>query len=160
MVHKDEIHEFFQCLGEIWRDVTRLEFLMRVAIARHDGEIDKFPMPPYKKEKFYSSYPKSFSHYSFAIIREKFNKRFPKVQIPLELVIFRDAMAHGAIFDINHEGIERLVKFKEINSETKEGKTEKQLKIEFELPLEIKTLKKLKSSIHDLCIHVQNLAKD
>ena len=152
MVNKEEIPEFFQFLGEIWRDVTRIEFLMRVAIARYDGEIDQFPMPLYEKGKTYESYPKSFSHYSFEVIKNKFNKRFPEVQIPQELVIFRDAMAHGSIFDINHEGVERLIKFKEV----KRG----ELKIELELPLEMERLKSLRLNLHNLCIHVQNLAKD
>lgn len=33
-----ELSDFFQCLGEIWRDVAAIEFLMRCAIAQAEGD--------------------------------------------------------------------------------------------------------------------------
>jgi len=37
LMNKEESAKlFFQCLGEIWRDITWIEFLMRCAIAKHD----------------------------------------------------------------------------------------------------------------------------
>lgn len=67
---------------------------MRCAIAKKDGDIDKFPKAPYIKNKIYTEYPKSFSHLSFEIITQKFNRRFPKLKIPNEIIQLRDAMAH------------------------------------------------------------------
>ena len=61
-----EVKNFFECLGEIWRDITFIEFLMRCAIAKKEGEILKFPKPPYEKGKVYNEYPKSFSNFSFS----------------------------------------------------------------------------------------------
>ena len=115
-MNKEEISQFFNCLGEIWRDITIVEFLMRCAIAKKDGDINLFPQPPYTKDKIYNKYPKSFSHQSFEIITNKFNKRFPDIKIPQELIQLRDGMAHGIIADINNSGIDKIVKFKELEN--------------------------------------------
>lgn len=48
-MNQNEVSELFECVGEIWRDITAIEFLMRAGIARKDGEIEKFPKPPYFK---------------------------------------------------------------------------------------------------------------
>lgn len=131
---ENEIIIFFQYLWEIWRDINSIEFLMRWAIMKHDNEEDLFPKPPYTKNKIYQNYPKAFSHLSFEILIEKFNKRFPKIVIPKELMELRNAMAHWIIADINNEWDEKLIKFIEEN---------KKLKIECSLDLNIKKLKEL-----------------
>lgn len=89
-MEKGEEKQFFAYLGEIWRDIPLIEFLMRCAIARHDGEITKFPMPPYKKEKIYKNITGSFSpRHSFETIRKKFISRFPNIPVPVELTNLR-----------------------------------------------------------------------
>jgi len=110
-MNQEETSQFFECLGEIWRDITAIEFLMRCAIAKKDKEIDKFPQPPYTKGKIYKDYPDSFSSYGFEEILNKFNKCFPKIGLPKEAMELRHAMAHGIIAEIN--GIMQIVKFKE-----------------------------------------------
>lgn len=138
-----EIEQFFQNLGEIWRDITALEFLMRCAIAKDDNELDKFPLPPYEEGKIYDKYPKSFKHLSFEIVTTKFNSRFPKLTIPEEVIQLRDAMAHGLIAEINNNGLIQLVKFKE-------NKESKQLIVEFSLTLEQQKIAQLKQSLMEL----------
>ena len=95
MQTQQEVERFFECIGEIWRDITLIEFLMRCAIAKYDNDIDKLPKPPYVKNATYSLYPKSLGHFSFEVIVEKFNKRFPDLQIIPEITQLRNAMAHG-----------------------------------------------------------------
>lgn len=74
-----ETSSFFECLGEIWRDITAIEFLMRCAIAKHNGELDGFPKPPYTKGKIYKDPPDSFLDSSFGNTTSKFNELFPSV---------------------------------------------------------------------------------
>lgn len=151
-MNQEEISKFFAYLGEIWRDVTLIEFLMRCAIARYDGDIKKFPLPPYIKGKIYKNPPKSFLHYNLETIVKKFNKRFPEVQIPQELINFRHAMAHGVIVQINNSNVEDLIKFKD-NSDGN-------IEVEFSLPLEITRLKGILESLYVLKRHIMELAKD
>ena len=75
MKEKDKLH-FFECLGEIWRDITAIEFLMRCAIAKKDQDIDQFPQPPYTKNKVYKNYPNSFSKIGFGNIANEFSSHF------------------------------------------------------------------------------------
>lgn len=142
-MNQAEIHKFFECLGEVWRDISGIEFLMRCAIAKKDGDIDKLPVAPYDKGKTYNQYPKSFSDLSFENVTIKFNKRFPEIRIPNEIIQLRNAMAHGVISEINNDGITRLIKFRE-------QKEERKLKVEFSLNLDLKTLEQLRQSIHEL----------
>lgn len=93
-MNQKDTEQFFQNLGEIWRDITAIEFLMRCSIAKFDGEIEKFPKPPYTIGKSYKNYPKSFSHLSFEFLTNKFNTRFPNFEITKEVIQLRDAMAH------------------------------------------------------------------
>ncbi len=148
-----EFTQFFECLGEIWRDITAIEFLMRCAIAKKDKDIGLFPQPPYTQNRTYKDYPHSFSNFSFKIIVEKFNKRFPKISIPIEMVRLRNAMAHGIIAGINKNGIEHLVKFQE-------NENEKELKVEFSLPLELKRLSMMRQSLKELRRYIMQVAKD
>lgn len=152
IVNKKEISYFFECLGEIWRDITAIEFLMRCAITQKDEETNKFPKPPYNKNKVYLEYPKSFSHFSFEKIVEKFNKRFPLIQIPKEIVELRDAMAHGVIAQINNDSTEQLIKFKETEN--------KELKIEFSLTLEPNRIAQLRQSLKELRGYIMKEAND
>lgn len=140
---KDEISRYFECLGEIWRDVTAIEFAMRCAIAKKDGEEEKFPEPPYKKGKVYDSYPDSFGFYSFEMVVKKFNKRFPHIDIPLEIIYLRDAMAHGIMAEVGGSGIDQLIKFKE-------DKDNKKLVVEFSRSLELDRLIKIRLSLRGL----------
>lgn len=143
---KEETLQFFEFIGEIWRDITAIEFLMRCAIAKKDGDIHKLPQPPYIKGKTYKNYPKSFSHYSFQVVTEKFNKRFPKIFMPNELVQLRDALAHGTIAEINNSGSEQLIKFKETDK--------KELKVEFSLTLDHKKLAQIRQSLTEFRIFI------
>lgn len=130
---QEEITQFFAYLGEIWRDMTLIEFLMRCAIARYDGEINKFPKPPYSRGRVYTNPPDSFLHYNLETIVKKFTTRFPNIPISKEFINFRHAMAHGVISEINNSGTEELIKFKESTNGT--------LEIEFHMPLETAKLK-------------------
>jgi hypothetical protein len=140
---QNETTLFFVCLGEIWRDITVIEFLMRCAIAKEDGDINLLPKPPYTKGRVYMNYPKSFSHYSFEIVSAKFSKRFPKLDIPEELIHLRDAMAHGLISEVNNSGIIELVKFKE--NDGVGG-----LQIEFSMTLELPRLLQIRQLLKEL----------
>lgn len=142
-MNNQEVSRFFECLGEIWRDITAIEFLMRCAITKKDGDDNKFPAPPYIKGKIYKTYPKAFEHYSFEIVVAKFNKRYPNTQIPAEVVALRDAMAHGVTTEINNDGLTRLIKFKEC-------KDCKELKVEFSLDLESTRIAQIRQSLGEL----------
>jgi hypothetical protein len=141
-MNQEEIEQFFQNLGEIWRDITAIEFLMRCAISKKDGESNKFPQPPYIKGTLYKTYPKSFSHLSFEIVTAKFNKHFPHLEIPKEVVELRDAMAHGVTAEIDKSGTIQLVKFKE-------SKESKELRVEFSLTLEPTRIAQIKNSLRE-----------
>lgn len=142
-MNEKEISQFFECLGEIWRDITAIEFLMRCAITKMDKEEAKFPKPPYTKGRIYEDYPKAFSHFSFEVIVNKFNKRFPKLALAKEIVQLRDAMAHGNTAEIGKSGIIELVKFKEI-------KNEKKLEVEFSMALEPQRIAQIRQSLKEL----------
>lgn len=151
--HADpEIIQFFSDLGEIWRDITALEFLMRCSLTQKDGEREKFPLPPYEKNKVYQTFPKSFTLYSFQDVVDEFRKKFATPEIPQEIVDFRDAMAHGVIAEIDRGGVNILLKFrKRLN----EG-----LKIEFSLELTKKELNVRKNLVATLRRQVMALAGD
>jgi len=138
-----EISTFFGYLGEIQRDITLVEFLMRCAIAKYDNEISKFPKPPYTKGKIYKEYPNSFGHFSFEIIVNKFNSRFPRITIPKELIELRDAMAHWMITEVNNSGTTEIIKFKELESWN-------WIKIEFKITLDLEKLKSIRDSLRDI----------
>jgi hypothetical protein len=141
---QSEYTELFGLLGEILRDITAIEFLMRCAIAKKDWEILNFPKPPYSKDTIYTNYPDSFWHYSFEIIVEKFHKRLPEIKIPQELIGLRDAIAHWIISEIWINETPQLVKFKESKINPKE------LKVEFSINLDQVTLKKLRQLLNEL----------
>jgi len=147
------INKFFETLGEIWRDITVIEFLMRCALAQKKGDISKLPKPPYAKGRIYQEYPESFSPKYFSEVVKKFNNQFPKIAIPLELVELRNAMAHGVIAEINHKGIDELVKFKK----QEDNDT---LKIEFGMPLDQQRIDGIRISLRNLRRHIANEATD
>jgi hypothetical protein len=153
----EETKLFFECLGEIWRDITAIEFLLRVAIARKDEDINKLPKPPYTKGKIYKEYPKAFSNMLFGAVVEKFNKYFPEIFLPSELVDLRNAFAHGLIAKIEHGKDDQLVKFKE--SKVKDS-SEKQLKVEFSMALDSGTVSKMKEILRELRMKLANRFKD
>lgn len=142
MKTKSETKDFFELLGEIWRDITAIEFLMRAALAQKKSDVFKFPIPPFTKGKIYKDYPQSFGYQLFSDVAKEFNKEFPKLAIPQELIDLRNAMAHGLIFEINHSGNEQLVKFKKQKDNT--------LKVEFSLNLDMKTLIQLRQSLMEM----------
>jgi len=147
-----ETKEFFKCLGEIWRDITAIEFLMRACIAKKDGEINKFPKPPYEKGKIYSDCPNSFSIQGFSNVATKFNKYFTKLTIPQELIDLRHAMAHGIIAEVDKDGVDRLVKFnKNKNNE---------LVVEFAMPLEKERIAQIRQSLRERRRHIGKEADD
>lgn len=146
-----EISEFFKCLGEIWRDITAIEFLMRCVIAKKEGEIEKFPKPPYIKGKIYADYPRSFSIVYFTEVACEFNKYFPKLAIPKELIALRNAMAHGLTAEINKKGVTELVKFKKL----REG-----LKVEFNMTLEPARIAQIRQSLKELRSYIMKECDD
>lgn len=147
-----EIKDFFECLGEIWRDITTIEFLMRACIAKKEGEIKKFPKSPYEKGKIYSSCPRSFSILSFEDLVTEFNKHFKDIQIPKEFVELRHAMAHGVIVEVDKDGVDRLVKFKK--------NKQKNLEIEFSMPLERKRMAQIRQSLKEIRREIGKEADD
>ncbi|MFA7315932.1 MAG: hypothetical protein WC059_04000 [Candidatus Paceibacterota bacterium] len=148
----ENIKEFFETLGEIWRDVTLIEFLMRCALAQKRGEISKIPKPPFKKGMTYNIYPKSFSHTYFSEVVQDFNKEFPHLAIPVELVELRNAMAHGFIAEIDNSGVDEVVKFKKQKSGT--------LMVEFSMSLEQKKVEQIRQSLKELRRYVALEAAD
>lgn len=146
------IKEFFETLGEIWRDITLIEFLMRDALSQKEGDVNKWPKPPYNKGKIYSEYPRSFSLAYFSDVVEEFNKKFPKLAIPQELIDLRNAMAHGFIAEVNYSGIDEVVKFKKQKDNT--------LMIEFSMPLEQKRIKQIRQSLKELRRYIALEAAD
>lgn len=151
-----DISEFFQCIGEIWRDVTLIEFLMRCAVAQAEGDKHKFPQHPYLKGAEYSEYPRSFSLRSFSDVVDEFVRAFPqfakaKPEFWTLLVEFRNAMAHGVVAEIGNSGVDELIKFKP-------GK--KKLVVEYALKLEMQTLRQLRQSFKELRCHIMNEAGD
>ncbi|MBU3979224.1 hypothetical protein KJ980_05510 [Patescibacteria group bacterium] len=151
-MNQDEVKFFFECLGEVWRDITAIEFLMRCAIARKDGEIGKFPKPPYTKGKVYKEYPKSFSNPSFGEITKEFNKYFPNISLPQELIQLRHAMAHGVIAEIDKNGVNHLVKFKR--------NYKKELEVEFSMPLEAQRITQIRQLLKEFRRYIGKEADD
>lgn len=139
----EEISQFFECLGEIWQDITAIEFFMRCAIAKKEGQITQFPKPPYTKGRIYENPPDSFLLNKFEDILTKFNGYFPEITIPNELMQLRHAMAHGIISEINESGTTEIIKFKKI-------KQKNEIEIEFSMPLDIKRMLQIRQSIHEL----------
>jgi hypothetical protein len=149
---KEGTKEFFEMLGEIWRDITAIEFLMRGALAQKTGDVSKFPTPPYTKGKIYVEYPEAFSHKYFNDVAQDFNKKFPLLAIPQELIDLRNAMAHGSILQINSSGTEELIKFRKQNNGT--------LMIEFSLLLEPNRLAQIRQSLMELRRYIAKEATD
>lgn len=151
-MNQKEITSFFECLGEIWRDITATEFLMRLAIARQEKEIEKFPKPPYTKGRKYTDFPKSFSIGYFSGVAKKFNQYFPDITIPQELIDLRNAMAHGVIARIDNSETDILFK---LNTNK-----QKELEIEFSMPLETKRINQIRQSLKELRRDIGNEADD
>lgn len=151
---KEEISQFFECLGEIWRDITTIEFFMRCSIAKKEGDITKLPKPPYTKGKVYTEYPNSFKKCSFEELVNQFNTHFSEnIKIPKEFMDLRHAMAHGMIIKINGSDVNEIVKFKEL-------KNQKGLEVEFHMSLELEKLKNIRKSLQDIRMHLGQLAND
>ncbi len=142
-MNPNETSKFFECLWEIWYNISNIEFLMRSAIAKKDWEEKLFPEPSYKKGRIYSEYPSSFSRFGFEEIIEKFNKRFPHIKIPKELSQLRNGMAHGVMSQVNWGDYQELLKFRE-------KKEEGLLEIEFQMYLELWRLKQIRQSLVEL----------
>lgn len=149
---KETTKEFFEMLGEIWRDITAIEFLMRAALAQKSGDVSKFPTPPYTKGKIYTEYPEGFLHKYFSDVVKEFNKKFPLLVLPQELIDLRNAMAHGFILQINNSGTEELIKFRKQDDGT--------LLVEFSLLLEPNRLAQIRQSLMELRRHIAKEAAD
>lgn len=134
--------KFFEILGEMWRDICSIEFLMRCAIAQKNGDVSKFPPPPYLKDVEYDNYPESFALPLFSNVVMEFNKLFPELALSQELVDLRNAMAHGLVTEINNDGIDRLIKFRK----QRNGK----LKVEFSLTLETSRIELIRAELRNL----------
>jgi hypothetical protein len=137
---------FFECLGEIWRDITAIEFLMRCAIAKKDKDIKYIPKPPYIKGKSYKKYPKSFANPSFSFVAKTFSNLYPSLAMPKELIQLRNAMAHGLITEVNNSGITELIKFKETKNNIDNMGV---LKVEFSITLEMKRILQIRQSLKE-----------
>jgi len=139
-VEKDT-EKFFVILGEMWRDICLIEFLMRCALAQKKGDAKKFPQPPYKKGNVYKEFPDSFALNLFSDVAGEFNKEFPGCAIPQIIVDLRNAMAHGLIAEINRSGTEELVKFRK----RKDG-----LHVEFRTTLEVEKISTIRNSLSSI----------
>jgi len=148
----EDVKEFFSTLGEVWRDITAIEFLMRAALSHKRGDISKWPKPPYNKGRIYKDYPESFKPTYFESLAKKFNKEFPKLAIPQELIDLRNAMAHGLIAEIDHGGVDELIKFRKQEDGT--------LKIEFSMTLETKRINQIKQSLKEIRRYIAIEAAD
>ena len=73
---------------------------------------------------------------------EEFSKKFPDLAIPTELVELRNAMAHGLIVEINHSGVDELIKFRKNKDDA--------LVVEFSMKLERKRIQKIRQSLMEL----------
>ncbi len=144
--------KFFEILGETWRDICLIEFLMRCAIAQTEGDVSKFPLPPYEKDVEYDDYPRAFSLPMFGDVVVEFNKLFPRLALPQEMIDLRNAMAHGLVTEINHDGVDRLIKFRK----QKSGK----LKVEFSLTLEIVRIESIRAALRNLRRSIAIVASD
>lgn len=142
-MNEKEISKFFECFGEIWRNITAIEFLMRCAIIKYDNELSQFPKPPYSRNKIYKNPPDAFLNSSFEIITNKFNKRFPLLSIPNEIIQFRHAITHGVIANINNDKVDQLIKFKKV-------KNKKEIQVEFQMPLESQKITQIRQSFKEL----------
>ncbi len=110
-MNKDE--KFFSLLWEIWYNIINIDFLMRCAIMQKNNETDKFIKPPYDKGRVYKIYPESFSWDYFWETISNFESNFPKYKGKLWIIKdFRNAMAHGFIFEINENWFNQLIKLK------------------------------------------------
>lgn len=152
MEESEKEKEFFACMGEIWRDVTSIEFLMRCALSQKNGDANLFLDRPYTKGKSYDKYPTSFSFNYFEKVVKEFNKEFPHLAISQELIEFRNAMAHGICAEIDNSAIDELVKFRKQKDNT--------LKIEFSMPLEMNRIKQIKQSLMELRRYIALEASD
>lgn len=148
---QSEIKEFFECLGEIWRDITAIEFLMRCAIASYDGEKPKIPEPPFHQGRTIENYPEAFKNHGFGEVVRMFNERFQDLQIPDQITQLRHAMAHGLVSVINNEEHNQLVKFREV----KNG-----LKIEFSTELRMNNIKQIRQSLKELRGYIMKKVND
>lgn len=124
---------------------------MRCALAKKKEEISKFPLPPYRKGKEYKKYPASFSLRFFSDVATEFNKEFPHLAIPLEVIELRNAMAHGFIAELGGSGIEELVKFKKVHGV---------LRVDFSMTLEESRLQQLRQSLKELRRYIAKEAED
>ncbi len=147
-----KVKEFFETIGEIWRDITLIEFLMRAALAQKNGDIKKIPKPPYTKGKIYNEYPISFSPTYFSEVAADFNKKFPKLALPQELIDLRNTMSHGFISEINNSGVDEVIKFRKQKDNT--------LMVEFSMTLEQKRIAQIRQSLHELRLHIALEAAD
>lgn len=152
LMNKEEVKEFFACLGEIWHNIAFIEFLMRCAIAKSDKEIDELPKPPYDKWKIFPNAPSSFSRDYFSKVVKEFNARFPSYYAPSELVALRNGLAHGFIFSLGKDKVEELVKLKKTDMD--------EVVVDFHMSLELEKMIKLRQTIHDYLRIVIKLAED
>lgn len=141
-MEKKDIPNFFECLGEVVRDIAAIEFIMRCALAKKDGEEKKFPKPPYTKGRVYPVYPKVFSIVRLEELIEEFNKKFPTIQISEEFKQIRHAFAHGIVAEIDKDGTMQLIKFK--------TQKKKDLEVEFSMILDLEKMKKLRETLNSL----------
>ena len=153
MSENKEIEKFFEILGEMWRDICLIEFLMRCAIAQENGDVKKFPQPPYTKGKVYEDYPESFAITSFEELVQEYNSHFPEDEMPQIIIDLRHAMAHGMIAKINGDKTDELTKFRP-------NKKDKTLIVEINTSLEISKLEQVRKSLHVIRKIVQAKAAD
>lgn len=147
----NETKEFFECLGEITRDVSQVEFLMRCAITKHDGQEPLFPTPPYTEGRVYSRCPDAFREplSSFGKVQKRFNVCYPDHKVPLEVKWLRDAMAHGLFAEVNHSGALELVKFRDQHDGA--------LKVEFGRSYTLEQLQGIRLHLAQFCRHLRQL---
>lgn len=135
----------FQCLGEIWYNLSAIEFIMRCALSKKAGQENLFPKPPYQAGRTYSNYPNSFNLKYFSNVVDNFIDGQPNKDKWAEIVDFRNALAHGLIAEIDKSGKEELVHFK-VNG--------KQLQIKSARKIELENLKNIRDAAVSLRRHL------
>jgi len=141
-MNQQELSKFFESLGEIWRDINAIEYLMRVAIAQKDDEQHILPKAPFTQGRVYNEYPRAFAYSGLGKVVEKFKERFPDINLPANLVQLRNALAHGLIAELDFSGTIDIIKFREHTNN-------KTLEIEFSMPLDQQTLNRFRQKIKD-----------
>jgi len=114
LLHYEEAmttEKMFQYLGEIYRDLGSIEFLMRCAVAQKENDLGgDFLQPPYENGKSYKQVPCAFRPRYFGRVLEMFLIHYPDMEDTVAGVLdLRNAVTHGLVAEVGHSGVTELV---------------------------------------------------